>query len=44
MSNIYKTIIADNRYLLILKGLANTIIITIGSIIKIGRASCRERV
>ncbi len=33
MSNIYKTIIADNRYLLILKGLANTIIITIGSII-----------
>lgn len=33
MDNLYKTIIADDRYLLILNGLKNTILITIGAII-----------
>ena len=33
MNDLYKTIIVDNRYLLILNGLKNTILITIGAII-----------
>lgn len=33
MDNLYKTVIADDRYLLILNGLKNTILITIGAII-----------
>ncbi|MDD2435736.1 MAG: amino acid ABC transporter permease [Bacilli bacterium] len=33
MDNLYKTLIYDDRYLLILEGLKNTLIITIGAII-----------
>lgn len=33
MTELYKTLIYDQRYLLILNGLKNTIIITIGALI-----------
>lgn len=33
MRNLYKTLIVDDRYLLILNGLKNTLIMTVGAIV-----------